>query len=96
MASTKLTLSIEPAVITRSKSYAKRQGKSLSKIVEELLLERMALEVQPVKPIIDMEELDRLSGPPVDIDLNFTPKSDFEASHKRIMEKYLALDDQDG
>lgn len=37
---TKLTLSIEEAVIERAKAYAKKQGTSLSKIVQEFLRQK--------------------------------------------------------
>lgn len=34
---TKLTLSVDPAIISRAKRYAKRQGVSVSKLVEVYL-----------------------------------------------------------
>lgn len=37
---TKLTLSLEQKVIEQAKAYAKRQGMSLSKLVQELLAEK--------------------------------------------------------
>lgn len=37
---TKLTLSLEQQVIERAKAYAKKRGTSLSKLVQELLMEK--------------------------------------------------------
>ena len=39
---TKLTLSIEESVIDQAKTYAKKQGTSLSKIVQEFLKQKAA------------------------------------------------------
>ncbi|MCB9232017.1 MAG: hypothetical protein H6581_10160 [Bacteroidia bacterium] len=43
---TKLTLTLDPALISKSKLYAKSQGSSLSNIVEEFLLRLTATENQ--------------------------------------------------
>ena len=37
---TKLTLSLDQQVIERAKAYAKKRGTSLSKLVQELLMEK--------------------------------------------------------
>lgn len=91
-------MNITPSFLTNlipffNMESTKRLSKSLPKSIEELPLKGMPPGVTLSEPIIDMNELDRLSGPPCDIDVDFVPKSDYERAHKRMMEKYLGLDD---
>ncbi len=74
---TKLTLSVNPAVVSRAKRYAKRQGVSVSRLVEVYL----ATISDPATPA----EL-----PPVAASLRGILKGvDTEAYRKHLVRKYL-------
>ena len=73
----KLTLSVDPAVVSRAKRYAKRQGVSVSRLVEAYLS--------------SISEQAPPSGlPPVVASLRgILKKVDTEAYRKHLVRKYL-------
>jgi len=74
---TKLTLSVNPAVVSRAKSYAKQQGISLSRMVEVYLSSVAgAIETEKAPPI-----LRSLRGS--------LKKADPQEYRKHLAEKYL-------
>ena len=74
---TKLTLSVNPAVISRAKRYAKRQGVSVSRLVEGYLA---SISEEPA--VADL--------PPITASLRGILKNaDPEAYRKHLVRKYL-------
>ena len=74
---TKLTLSVDPAVVSRAKRFAKRQGVSVSSLVEAYLAS-VSEEARP-------SEL-----PPLVASLRgILEKADTEAYRKHLVGKYL-------
>ena len=73
----KLTLSVNPAVVSRAKRYAKRQGVSVSRLVEAYLASIS-------------EEAAPADLPPVVASLRGTlKKADPDAYRKHLVRKYL-------
>ncbi|WP_339792809.1 MAG: DUF6364 family protein [Imperialibacter sp.] len=77
--STKLTLTIEKSVIERAKSYAEKNGQSLSHVVETYL--RSVTKEETTKEIAFSPMIKSLKG-------SFKAPSDF--SYKEQLEKALA------
>jgi hypothetical protein len=74
---TKLTLSVNPTVVSRAKEYARRQGVSVSRMVEAYL----ASVAEPVDPV-DL--------PPLVASLRgILKKADREDYRKHLVRKYL-------
>ncbi len=63
MAATKLTLRLDEEVIALGKDFAKRKGTSLSKMVEQFILECTASVEKPLKVIEPDPALGALFGP---------------------------------
>ncbi len=79
---TKLTLSVSPSVVSRAKSYAKRQGISLSRMVE-VYLSSVAI------PVDSASGPDPAKEPPILRSLRGSlGKADPEEYRKHLAEKY--------
>ncbi|AEV32354.1 hypothetical protein Oweho_1357 [Owenweeksia hongkongensis DSM 17368] len=81
---TKLTLSIDQEIIDRAKEYAKQQGVSLSKLVQEFLTQKAKPQTEEVEV---PEELEGVFGA-------FKVPDDFDYKKekaKRLIEKYNSL-----
>lgn len=59
---TKLTLSIDDAVIEQAKTYASRKNRSVSRIVEEYLRNLASAESEPAGPVSIGSRTQSLSG----------------------------------
>lgn len=81
---TKLTLSLNPAVIADAKQYAKAQGKSLSSIVEEYL--KSLAQENPSREPSSLEILQALRGS-VKVPKDFISYKD--SLKDVLIEKYL-------
>lgn len=82
---TKLTLSIDQEIIDRAKEYAKQQGVSLSKLVQEFLKQRTTKTEDPDFEIPD--DLKDICGV-IELPEDFDYKKE---KAKRLTEKYLSL-----
>lgn len=81
---TKLTLSIEQEVIDRAKDYAKQQGISLSKLVQELLSQKAKPEPGDIEVPEDLKGVFGAFKLPDDFDYK-------KEKAKRLWEKYNSL-----
>jgi hypothetical protein len=72
---TKLTLKLEQSVIEKAKGYAKRQRTSLSRLIENYLINITGeeLEEEKITPLVKS-----LSGI-IELPDNYNPKSDYSA-----------------
>ena len=81
MTATKLTLKLDKDIIEQGKALAKRQGTSLSKMVEIFLRERVAYDYEPFILFEPSEEIMALT---VEAGPDILSKSDRE-----LLEEYL-------
>lgn len=89
MAATKLTLRMDEEVIERGKAFAKRQGTSLSKLLEQYLKNV----IKPIEEPVLVTEVDAALGalfpPRVRVDENYELKRDYTDYYDAKFEKYL-------
>lgn len=85
---TKLTLSIDESVIEQAKQYAKEQGVSLSKLVQEFLLERAKSSRQKSQDVFEVpDHLKELCGV-IELPEDFDYKKE---KAKWLTDKYMKL-----
>lgn len=87
---TKLTLTINDAIIKRAKSYAQKQGRSLSAVVENYLIaitqkEEVTNEDNELSPLIKSLML----RPKVDLPDDYDYKKELEKIKDQKYQKYL-------
>jgi hypothetical protein len=88
---TKLTLSIEEDVIEQAKTYAKKQGRSLSNLVEQFLMSLNQSIKKEKKDTLEISSFVKSMQGQFKVPKDFDYKKE-RADH--LLKKYLDLDEQ--